>query len=115
LELQLKNVINTIYVVIPLKCNLNLGVSIITICKVSGGHEHSFQFHSVLTPLVGYGRMSWFIVSCNPPFLFWLVGVVCLCGELTLDCKRQNQSCFQLLWRFTELHVVLKFVSKSSC
>jgi len=55
------------------------------------------HFHSTCTPLDGCGRISWFVGSfLQPCSLFPLVGVVCLCGGVTLDCKWQSKSCFQL-------------------
>jgi hypothetical protein len=42
--------------------------------------------------------MSCFVGSfLQLSFLFWLGGVVCLCGGITMECKWQlSPSCFQL-------------------
>jgi hypothetical protein len=59
----LKNVINTIYFVKPIKCDLNPKVSINTVQKMSGGHGHPFPLLPIGTPLSGCRRMSCFVGS----------------------------------------------------
>jgi hypothetical protein len=90
--------LNTIYF-ITFKCDLKRAVDIEIVWKVSCSHGH--PFHSCFIPhehpLVGVKLMPWFVMLfLRPSFWFWLVGVVCLYGRLSLYCKCQRQSCFLL-------------------
>jgi len=82
------------YFVIPFKCDLNLAILSVLKNELHLWIPLPFAFHMNIH---WCGRLPWFGRSFLPlSFGFSLVGVVCLCGRLALDCKRQSQSCFQL-------------------
>jgi len=83
---MVSSLVSSFYLEIKFKYYLNLAVNIITVWKVSGVHwpHLPVSFHM--------NAGSFLMLS----FLFQLVCVMHLCQGITLDCKSQRQSCFQL-------------------